>query len=191
MEGVEGRDAARGQGANAGAHCAFDQRRRASRPRGRAAAALRQHRRPRQCHGWHRLRILAKPACRPRAPFDHVGEAEMPRGGRHHRLEAALALTSASTEWRLSGADLPLLERSTNANDCPKPDSETGGLGAPLRVEADLSTQARIKAACELTAQPKLGNGRGALKRWPRKQALTIYRGAGTEQRGEVGLSCY
>ena len=72
---------------------------------------------------------------------------------------------------------------------CPKPDSETGGLGAPLRVEADLSTQARVKAACELTAQPKLGNGRGALERWPRKQALTIGRGAGTEQRGEVGLS--
>jgi hypothetical protein len=41
-------------------------------------------------------------------------------------------------------------------------------------VEADLSTQARVKAACELTAQPKLGNGRGALERWPRKQALTI-----------------
>src|SRR3954469_25495343 len=35
----------------------------------------------------------------------------------------------------------------------------------------------------------KLGNGRGALERWPRKQALTIGRGAGTEQRGEVGLS--
>src|SRR5262245_30180461 len=34
-----------------------------------------------------------------------------------------------------------------------------------------------------------LGNGRGALERWPRKQALTIGRGAGTEQRGEVGLS--
>ena len=31
---------------------------------------------------------------RPRAPFDHVGEAEMPRRGRRHRLEAALALTS-------------------------------------------------------------------------------------------------
>jgi len=43
----------------------------------------------------------------------------MPRGGRHHRLEAALALTSASTEWRLSGADLPLPRRSTNAEDCP------------------------------------------------------------------------
>ena len=41
----------------------------------------------------------------------------------------------------------------------------------------------------EFTAQPKLGNGRGALERWPRKQALTIGRGAGTEQRGEVGLS--
>ena len=26
-------------------------------------------------------------------------------------------------------------------------------------MEADLSTQARVKAACELTAQPKLGNG--------------------------------
>src|SRR5262249_57927361 len=76
-----------------------------------------------------------------------------------------------------------------NGRICPKPDSETGGLGAPLRVEADLSTQARVKAACELTAQPKLGNGRGALERWPRKQALTICRGAGTEQRGEVGLS--
>ena len=56
-------------------------------------------------------------------------------------------------------------------------------------MEADLSTQARVKAACELTAQPKLGNGRGALERWPRKQALTICRGAGTEQRGKVGLS--
>ena len=55
--------------------------------------------------------------------------------------------------------------------------------------EADLSTQARVKAAREFTAQPKLGNGRGALERWPRKQALTIGRGAGTEQRGEVGLS--
>src|SRR2546421_8295040 len=55
--------------------------------------------------------------------------------------------------------------------------------------EADLSTQARVKAACEFTAQPKLGNGRGALERWPRKQALTIGRGAGTEQRGEVALS--
>ena len=41
----------------------------------------------------------------------------------------------------------------------------------------------------EFTAQPKLGNGRGALERWSRKQALTIGRGAGTEQRGEVGLS--
>src|SRR4029077_8445252 len=41
----------------------------------------------------------------------------------------------------------------------------------------------------EFTAQPKLGNGRGALERWPRKQALTIGRGAGTEQRGEVGPS--
>ena len=71
----------------------------------------------------------------------------------------------------------------------PQTRPETGGLGAPLRVEADLSTQARVKAACELTAQPKLGNGRGALERWPRKQALTICRGAGTEQRGEVGLS--
>ena len=46
------------------------------------------------------------------------------------------------------------------------PFGETGGLGAALRVEADLSTQARVKAACELTAQPKLGNGRGALERW-------------------------
>ena len=53
----------------------------------------------------------------------------------------------------------------------------------------DLSTQARVKAAYEFTAQPRLGNGRGALERWPRKQALTIGRGAGTEQRGEVGLS--
>src|ERR1700745_1323007 len=53
--------------------------------------------------------------------------------------------------------------------------------------EADLSTQARVKAACEFTAQPKLGNGRGALERWPRKQALTIGGGAVTEQRGEVG----
>jgi hypothetical protein len=61
-----------------------------------------------------------------------VGEAEMPRGGRRHRLEAALALTSASTEWRLSGADLPLLERSTNANDCPL--SDLGG-----RVDGRLS----------------------------------------------------
>jgi len=40
MEGVEGRDAACRQGADAGAHCAFDQRRRTSRPRGRAAIAL-------------------------------------------------------------------------------------------------------------------------------------------------------
>jgi hypothetical protein len=56
-------------------------------------------------------------------------------------------------------------------------------------VEADLSTQARVKAAYEFTAQPKLGNGDGALERWPRKQALTIGRGAGTEQRGDVGLS--
>src|SRR5215468_12067153 len=119
MEGVEGRDAARRQGANAGAHCAFHQRRGAPRTRGRAAAALCRYRWPRQRHGWHRLWFLAKPARRPRAPFDHVGEAQMPRGGRRHRLEAALALTSASTEWRLSGADLPLLERSTNANDCP------------------------------------------------------------------------
>src|SRR6516165_6259579 len=55
--------------------------------------------------------------------------------------------------------------------------------------QAELSTQARVKAACEFTAQPKLGNGGGALERWPRKQALTIGRGAGTEQRGEVGLS--
>ena len=55
--------------------------------------------------------------------------------------------------------------------------------------EADLSTQARVKADYEFTAQPKLGNGRGALERRPRKQALTIGRGAGTEQRGVVGLS--
>src|SRR5947207_11425771 len=61
--------------------------------------------------------------------------------------------------------------------------------GVHLTWEADLSTQARVKAAYEFTAQPKLGNGRGALERWPRKQALTIGRGAGTEQRGEVGLS--
>src|SRR6202011_5372946 len=53
----------------------------------------------------------------------------------------------------------------------------------------DLSTQARVKADNEFTALPRLGNGRGALERWPRKQALTIGRGAGTEQRGEVGLS--
>ena len=39
------------------------------------------------------------------------------------------------------------------------------------------------------TSQPKLGNGCGALERWPHKQALTIGRGAGTEQRGEVGPS--
>src|SRR5215472_5566124 len=136
MEGMEGRDAARRQGADAGAHRTFDQRRRASRPRGRAAAALCRHRWPRRRHGRHRLRLLAKPACRPRAPFDYVGEAEMPRGGCRHRLEAALALTSASTEWRLSGADLPLLERSTNANDCPicdtrwKPSSRAN-LGLP------------------------------------------------------------
>src|SRR6516165_7200249 len=102
MEGVEGRDAARRQGADAGAHCAFDQRRGASRARGRAAAALCRYRWPRQHHGWHRLWILAKPARRPRTPFDHVGEAEMPRRGRRHRLEAALALTSASPEWQLS-----------------------------------------------------------------------------------------
>src|SRR5947207_14533810 len=61
--------------------------------------------------------------------------------------------------------------------------------GVHLTWEADLSTQARVKAAYEFTAQPKLGNGRGALERWPRKQALTIGRGAGTEQRGEVALS--
>src|SRR6201984_1511390 len=60
------------------------------------------------------------------------------------------------------------------------------GIGS-VGWEADLSTQARVKAACEFTAQPRLGNGRGALERWPRKQALTIGRGAGTEQRGEVG----
>src|SRR5258708_13157762 len=58
-----------------------------------------------------------------------------------------------------------------------------------LTSEAGPSTQARVKAAYEFTAQPRLGNGRGALERWPRKQALTIGRGAGTEQRGEVGLS--
>jgi len=91
---------------------------------------------------------------------------------------------------RPEGGEEPPSEASwSHRRNCPKPDSETGGLGAPLRVEADLSTQARVKAACELTAQPKLGNGRGALERWPRKQALTICRGAGTEQRGEVGLS--
>ena len=58
-----------------------------------------------------------------------------------------------------------------------------------LTSEAGPSTQARVKAAYEFTAQPRLGNGRGALERWPRKQALTIGRGAGTEQRGEVGFS--
>ena len=58
-----------------------------------------------------------------------------------------------------------------------------------ITSEADLSTQASVKADYEFTTQPKLGNGRGALERWPRKQALTIGRGAGTEQRGEVGLS--
>src|SRR5258708_40365177 len=58
-----------------------------------------------------------------------------------------------------------------------------------LTSEAGPSTQARVKAAYEFTAQPRLGNGRGALERWPRKQALTIGRGAGTEQRGEVGPS--
>src|SRR6516162_7439681 len=102
MEGVEGRDAARRQGADAGSHSTFDERRRASRPRGGTAAALCRHRRPRQRHGRHRLWILAKPARRPRAPCDHVGEAEMPRRGHRHRLKAALALTSASTEWQLS-----------------------------------------------------------------------------------------
>src|SRR5712671_5695061 len=61
--------------------------------------------------------------------------------------------------------------------------------GSALTSEADPSTQATVKAANEFTAQPRLGNGRGALERWPRKQALTIGRGAGTEQRGEVGLS--
>src|SRR6516162_11883441 len=132
MEGVEGRDAARRQGADAGAHCAFDQRRRASRPCGRAAAALCRYRWPRQRHGRHRLWILAKPACRPRTPFYHVGEAEMPRRGRRHRLEAALVLTSASTEWRLSGTDLPLPWRSTNAEDCPISDSP-GPDSTPMR----------------------------------------------------------
>ena len=73
-----------------------------------------------------------------------------------------------------------------NWSCCPKPDSETGGQGAPLGVEADLSTQARVKAACELTTQPKLGNGRGALERWSRKQALTICRGA----RGPTNNNC-
>src|SRR6266403_1459022 len=63
------------------------------------------------------------------------------------------------------------------------------GVNRAVGWDADLSTQARVKAAREFTAQPKLGNGRGALERWPRKQALTIGRGAGTEQRGEVGPS--
>ena len=52
------------------------------------------------------------------------------------------------------------------------------------RGHGDLSTQARVKAANEFTAHPRLGNGRGALERWPCNQALTIGRGAGTEQRG-------
>src|SRR5262249_51964059 len=121
MEGVEGRDAARGQGADAGAHCAFDQRRRASRPRGRAAAALCRHRWPRQCHGRYRLWILAKPARRPRASFDHVGEAEMPRRGRRHRLEAALALTSASTESQLSALTCRYSSDQRMRRIAPKP----------------------------------------------------------------------
>src|SRR6266850_1344596 len=65
----------------------------------------------------------------------------------------------------------PFAQRRSVGSNRPKPD------------------QARVKAAYEFTAQPKLGNGRGALERWPRKQALTIGRGAGTEQRREVGLS--
>ena len=44
-------------------------------------------------------RILAKPARWPRAPFYHVGEAKIPRRGRRHRLEAALALNIGSAAW--------------------------------------------------------------------------------------------
>ena len=43
--------------------------------RGRAAHALCRVRRSRQPDGWHRLRLLAEPACRPHPPQHHVGEA--------------------------------------------------------------------------------------------------------------------
>jgi len=42
-------------------------------------------------------------------------------------------------------------------------------LSVVMGQQLGLSTQARVKAACEFTAQPKLGNGGGALERWPRK----------------------
>ena len=59
---------------------------------------------------------------------------------------------------------------------------------ASIGWEADLSTQARVKAVCEFTTQPKLGSGRGALERRPRKQALTIGRGAGTSSEAKSGF---
>src|ERR1700730_12072746 len=81
---------------------------------------------------------------------------------------------------------------SANGQDAPIPVvrlATVGRLKLTQSGHGDLSTQARVKAANEFTAQPRLGNGRGAPERWPRKQALTIGRSAGTEQRGEVGLS--
>ncbi len=81
-----------------------------------------------------------------------------------------------------------------NGGVAPIPDLAFVAISLPGNIERTSQNpaaepQATVKAAYEFTAQPRLGNGRGALERWPRKQALTIGRGAGTEQRGEVGPS--
>ena len=87
----------RGQSADAGRRRAFDQHRRASRARGRAADALCRDRRARQSDGRHRLRLLAEPARRPRPPLDHVGKAANTGRRRGASVEDGLGLDSSSS----------------------------------------------------------------------------------------------
>ena len=82
MDGVAEREAAARQGAHSRRHQPRHQHRRASRTGGAAHRPPRQYRRPRACHGRHRLRLCAESVCAACAPLDHVGEAALAGGRR-------------------------------------------------------------------------------------------------------------
>src|SRR5258707_973771 len=82
MEGVEGCEAARGQGADPGRHQPCHQRGGTSRARRRAHHPLRAAPRARERVGGNGLRLRARTVLPAGPPLDHVGEARSAGGGR-------------------------------------------------------------------------------------------------------------
>jgi hypothetical protein len=108
-----------------------------------ARLSARQHRRPRECHRRHRLRLRAKPVRPPRPSLDHVGEARFAGRRRAHRhadavgpavrgvrfRRARLALSGAHAFFGQALPGLPRLRRRHAVRYRDRPGADQADLG--------------------------------------------------------------